>query len=397
MQNMILAVGPGTPATTISLGAPGALSSSVSGSSSSEEWSSSESVSESARDLSPERDKQVGEDVVETKCAGIDREVRGEPVPTQARRSRRLTEGENEQGSESHSRRSVENDLLEWYDGDSPDEEESDEEVAAEGAFPFAPVPSMRHGGCINTAAWLDCGWRLSTVGSSCHSLPSEECPSQLVTSGDDHVVKFWDVRAAMGMSSPLPGGYDTICPFSAPTCEPQDGIRSTWLNHYKRTRQSACGSVIPLATLHTGHRGNVFHVTPLRGHPGRVVTCGADGYLRLSDLESGNATIVVSPEYEDDLSGLLPAGLLSLRPSMAFSHHFLNSNVGLLCSERGLRLFDLRIPAREQSTQSILGGPFRACKACAIWSSSTASSSWDDGDSAYIFGKWKYASAEAE
>ena len=91
--------------------------------------------------------------------------------------------------------------------------------------------PSIRHGGCINTAAWLDCPWRLSTVNeqqgrimasssSSFEVVADARCadyPTQLVTSGDDRVLKFWDVRDAMGGSSPLPGGYDTLCPFFNP------------------------------------------------------------------------------------------------------------------------------------------------------------------------------------
>ena len=107
---------------------------------------------------------------------------------------------------------------------------------------------SMKHGGCINTVSWLDCGWRVSTVShedahphhhnrySTEHegfisssasyssnnfspqqssddiyttpprrrprrdsglvaSLCPSEYPTQLLTSGDDHLVKFWDVR----------------------------------------------------------------------------------------------------------------------------------------------------------------------------------------------------------
>ena len=40
---------------------------------------------------------------------------------------------------------------------------------------------------------------------------------TQLVTAGDDLLVKFWDVSHAMGMASPLADSYATICPFSAP------------------------------------------------------------------------------------------------------------------------------------------------------------------------------------
>ena len=41
---------------------------------------------------------------------------------------------------------------------------------------------------------------------------------TQLVTSGDDLLVKFWDVSHAMGMASPLADSYATISPFSAQT-----------------------------------------------------------------------------------------------------------------------------------------------------------------------------------
>jgi hypothetical protein len=60
----------------------------------------------------------------------------------------------------------------------------------------------MGHSGCINTASWLDCRWRISTATpSSLHSsndhcngiyvLPSSECPTQLLTSGNNVLVKF--------------------------------------------------------------------------------------------------------------------------------------------------------------------------------------------------------------
>eukprot|EP00539_Tryblionella_compressa_P018691 CAMPEP_0178881094 /NCGR_PEP_ID=MMETSP0747-20121128/12820_1 /TAXON_ID=913974 /ORGANISM="Nitzschia punctata, Strain CCMP561" /LENGTH=1373 /DNA_ID=CAMNT_0020549045 /DNA_START=176 /DNA_END=4298 /DNA_ORIENTATION=+ len=286
--------------------------------------------------------------------------------------------------------------------------------------------PSMRHGGCINTAAWLDCGWRLSTTtrtseeggGSSSsnennshvYGIWSEECPTQLVTSGDDHLVKFWDVRSAMGMTSPLPGGRSTICPFSASKSRNPHDLEEEWQSLYDaRQGHKKChnnnnnsnidddyhlpGSVRLLATLRTGHRGNVFHVTPLEGKPGVVATCGADGFLRVTNMELGESSIVVSPEYDDELSGLLPMGLFSLRRIMCFSHHFMNQNVGLLCSERGLRRFDLRLSPREQSTQNLLGSSFRGCKACAILSgessslsSSTSSSSLTGGETSYVF-----------
>lgn len=127
-----------------------------------------------------------------------------------------------------------------------------------------------------------------------------------------------------------------------------------------------------------------MFHVTPLRGQPGKVATCAADGFLRLGDLETGQSRVVVNPEFGDNHS---------LRSAMCFSHHFLSRNTGLLCSERGLRRFDLRISPREQETRSLLAGS-RGCKACAIWSSSKASTAVEEGDSAYVFGKFTFGSS---
>jgi hypothetical protein len=170
----------------------------------------------------------------------------------------------------------------------------------------YAPVPSMRHGGCINTATWLTSPWRLSTVHrpGSQHGLTSSsfssnvesltttppqpvkscECPTQLLTSGDDRLVKFWDVSMAMGTANPLHGGSTTICPFSAPKPRwTSDVAKKRWKSYYlKRTtdEESAVasmqlsGSVIPLLTLSTGHRANIFHATPLDWQIGKVNCC---------------------------------------------------------------------------------------------------------------------------
>ena len=279
--------------------------------------------------------------------------------------------------------------------------------------------PSLRHGGCINTAAWLDSGWRLSTVSSeyyctsynanygdydmgdssTIHTMSSDDCPTQLVTSGDDRLVKFWDVRHAMGSSNPLPWGRNTHCPFTyTANCDEADspGYKHQWREFYQKQQpvepSQMFGNVLPLATLQTGHRGNVFHVTPMWQQPGKVVTCGADGYLRLGDMEASSggdttrSSIVVSPEYTDDADHLM-TGLFSLRPGMCFSHHFLNSNVGLLCSERGLRKFDLRLPPGQQERKAVMGRSSALCKACAIWTVSSASSV-EEVDSTYVFGK---------
>jgi hypothetical protein len=311
-------------------------------------------------------------------------------------------------------------------DGDDDEEEDSDEDSAEAQLFNGfmgrrrdspAPVnraphycPSMRHGGCINTAAWLDTGWRLSSVSDfgdgspvHVHGVESGECPTQLVTSGDDHLLKFWDVSEAMGSVSPFSGGSATICPFSASKSRISRELEEEWQSVYEQRQGSRAkhsnemneynlpGSVRLMSTIHTGHRGNVFHVTPVAGKAGIVATCGADGFLRLTDVQTEESRIVVSPDYEDEISGMLPVGLLSLRSAMCYSHHFMNRNVGLLCSERGLKRFDLRLPPREQSTQRLLSGaPFRTCKACAILSAPSASSTLagHDEEPSYVFGE---------
>jgi len=260
--------------------------------------------------------------------------------------------------------------------------------------------PSLRHGGCINTACWLDRNWHLSTASvsssTSTSAYRSNECPTQIVTSGDDKLVKVWSVSGAMGTDNPLPGGWNTFCPFADTSNETPD--MSKVVEEWKLSsghKQQKQGSVSLLATLSTGHRGNVFHVTP--GHePGKVLTCGADGYLRLVDMVSERSSVVVHPyvlegeEDEMDLPFVFHSG-------MAYSHHLLTPNTGLLCSERGLHHFDLRLSPRQQARMSLLrteteGGDFRrsaSCKACAIWSphcSSTLSSVQSELGSSYVF-----------
>jgi hypothetical protein len=386
LQNMILAVGPGTPASVVMNPSVPAAQSSSSSSSSASSSSRSEDVaaSDEDNDSSDEGDGMEEEDSDEEDS---DVEEQEESRPQGRNRWVRRNQNQHDDFSDSSTsaQRLVESTVLDWYASDS-DSEPVDGPAMGKNTTKAAPVPSMRHGGCINTAAWMDCGWRISTSGHAIEAVPSEDCPTQLVTSGDDHLVKFWDVREAMGSTTPLSGGFSTLCPFSAPECPNQEGAHKWWKDHYaKRKTQQIAGTVLPLATLQSGHRGNVFHVTPLTGKPGKVATCGADGYLRVTDLETGDSSVIVSPEFEDDL------GLLSLRAGMCFSHHFLNKNTGLLCSERGLRRFDLRLPPREQPTRSLLGGRFRACKACAIWSSPESASSLEEGDSVYVFGTFYF------
>jgi hypothetical protein len=395
---MILAVGPDTPASLLMGSSAPSLSSS----------SASSSEDDSAADHREDQEDEASMEDEEEATSGTAR------PPAEARRSRwvrRTNENdgqdmevgkdsddddgggggddEEDDEDEDENRDMTENALLAYYNSDeaSQSDEDDNNNLLGNNTSAPKPVPSMRHGGCINTASWMDCGWNISTAGVSREAVSMEECPTQLVTSGDDLLVKFWDVSQSMGTTSPLSGAYSTVCPFSAPDCSRDVGpIRNKWLRYYSTTQSSALsGSVLPLATLSTGHMNNIFHVTPLKGQPGKVATCGADGFLRLADLETGDSRVVVSPEHEDDM-GLL---MMSVRPAMCFSHHFLSRNTGLLCTERGLRRFDIRLPPREQSTSNLLGGSLRGCKSCAILSDSKSNTSLlEGGDSAYIFGK---------
>lgn len=331
---------------------------------------------------------------------------------------------------------------------------------------------SMKHGGCINTVSWLDCGWRISTVSShddhasasssyssnnynptaSPRPTPSRkhydkeggffatplepfEYPTQLLTSGDDHLVKFWDVSQSMGSASPLPGGSATVTPFSSTQMPVMacSTLVDSWKNHggggYSTSshvgtssssrnnhRRYLPGIVHPLVTLTTGHVGNVFHVTPVPHSLGKIATCAADGYLRLLDVEvqsssSGGPTngqrnrsnstassssntgdssaIVISPEYQSE-NGESESAFFFRNSLMCFSHHFLSANVGLVCSERGLLHFDIRLPARSQKRGSLVPELKGTCKACFPWR--LGSSKEDDAnssselESAYVF-----------
>jgi hypothetical protein len=268
------------------------------------------------------------------------------------------------------------------------------------------PVPQssnfctrILHGGCINTAAWIDCPWRLSTactdensflnslVNSSSNSSnstarqeesgngkeaspkasPSQECPTQIITSGDCRSLKIWDVSLSMGTVSPE-SCATTHCPFAYSNTKPTStSLVNHWVKRYGGRVNRVPGGVNMLASMRTGHRGNVFHATPLFDKPGNVLTCAADGLLNLCNIETEAISIILASE--GSLKG------------MCFSHHMLDQNTGLICSESGLRRFDLRVPRLSQSSDPLLGDDM--CKSCAIYSALDAESS------AYVFGKY--------
>lgn len=370
MNNIILAVGPGTPAAV--------ASSSNRSNSNRQQQDSSSSSSEEEEDEDTTMNNNGDEE------EDSDAEMENEHEESHLFR-RTLNLGAAEHGASDLVERIVLEYLEQNNGDDSSDDDSQDEIVIPRESTPPSYVPSIRHGGCINTAAWLTSPWRLSLAdrdgSSAAIAVDSQETPTQLVTSGDDRTVKFWDVRYAMGTANPLPGGKDTQLPFADTLdCEPFD-----WNGYSPSSNTPLQGSVVPLATVLTGHRGNVFHVTPVNAHPGKVVTCAADGYLRLSDINrpTESSTVIMSPENTLGADDILPMGLFALRASsMCFSHHFLNANTGLLCGEHGLFRFDLRLSPREQSSTSLLGND-ETCKSCAIWSELSMDV---DVDSAYVF-----------
>jgi hypothetical protein len=260
-----------------------------------------------------------------------------------------------------------------FLDGDST-KDEAIEEITERTRRSWRP--SIRHKGLIRTVAWLDCPWRLSTVHESSVSssnaaaaVSSDEYPTQLLSSGDDGLVKFWDVSYAMGGASPLSGGWDTLCPYGecvpADLDQQQDRVAAKWKAYFCDSVDARIpGSVHHLTTIHSGHQGKVFHAAPLHAKPGYILTCGADGFLRLSNLEYAGvqgqqgSTVIVQPRGSS--------------PSHALSHQMLNAHVGLLCSERGLYRFDLRLNPRQQERKSLLspspGWRSQACRACVLW-----------------------------
>lgn len=280
---------------------------------------------------------------------------------------------------------------------------------------------SISHSGCINTAAWLNCPWRLSLAqtgdnsdidnfvisssqssnaatssykhnsGKYARAIPSEEFPTQLLTSSDDRLVKFWDVRNSIGSVSPIECSA-TVCPFSADIQNTNPSDVMEWRRQWKRGRKLP-GTVTHLATVNTGHSCNVFHVTPIPNRPGKIASCAADGCLHLSDIEMQSTsspavispTIIISPEYDDTNPRFETWG----SRKMCFSHHFMDSNTGLLCSQKGLQLFDLRLSPQSQSSRNLLNGVSEGCKSCAIFSKNETTLDDIGVDSAYVFGTY--------
>lgn len=192
--------------------------------------------------------------------------------------------------------------------------------------------PALRHSGCINTACWLS--------------------DTQVMTSGDDRLIKVWDVSNSLGSTSPISGGWDTFAPFAnAP--DPRHHSTERIESLTAGSQHPLPGSVRLLQTFVSGHRGNVFHITPCYGNT-KILSSAADGYLRLIDREMQTSSVVIDP---DDI--VVPVG--HHRSDMAFCHQQLTFHTGLFCSVKGLVHFDLRAPAR--SHQCLVHEP---CKAVA-------------------------------
>ena len=150
---------------------------------------------------------------------------------------------------------------------------------------------------------------------------------------------------------------------------------------------------------------GNVFDATAIPNSPGKLLTCAADGTVRMTDVHinatsspaarnrgrsnstssasiaAEASTTILSPEFHSE------NGESNFRNNslMCFSQHFLNETVGLVCSERGLLHFDLRLPPRSQRRGSMIEELSATCKSCCVWKEYN-----ENSDSAYVFGKFK-------
>jgi hypothetical protein len=190
--------------------------------------------------------------------------------------------------------------------------------------------PSLRHAGCINTACWL--------------ADNDTAAPTKLMTSGDDRLLKIWNVKEAMDLA--WDNGWDSFTPFATNT------IRDHVLPNYP---SKLPGTVELLHTFRTGHYGNVFHVTPLfhnhqQGGGGgggttqqlRALTSAADGALRL--VEEQRSTLILQSE------------------GMAYSHLVLTEHTGVVCYDNGLNMYDLRCSLHTQPDPVITGMSIKAC-----------------------------------
>jgi hypothetical protein len=390
MQNMILSVGPKTPASLCMSNHH--LSSNISSENHSDEERGSE-VDDEEGDVDTDQgeERAVTENQETRAMNSQDIHIQEEIFDREDDEEDHENESDKDHSQNSMDGNSVEDssgenqhnfDDWEWRDSDYGSSDGEDDDIVMQRKIGHY-VASMRHGGCINTAAWLTCPWRLSLCGTNrdgenASPIISDECSTQIITSGDDRLIKFWDVSYAMGSSSPLPGGIDTLCPFSSdlPLGQPVE----TWKSIQKTKVTPISGSVLPLATLRTGHFGNIFHVTPLDHEPGTIVTCGADGLLQCSNLVSGTSSIIMHSEHRAEDEGAVD--FLFRRPKMCFSHHFIDAHYGLLCSQRGLLRFDIRIRSRDQPARPILTD--ETCKACALWSKNSDTS-------AYVFGTYSF------
>ena len=95
-----------------------------------------------------------------------------------------------------------------------------------------------------------------------------------------------------------------------------------------------------------------------------------SDSVASASSHPEASTIVMDLDSFENDSSGF--------SRTMCFSHCFFNNNVGLVCSERGLLHFDLRLPARSQRRASLVSELKRTCKACFPWQTG--------GESAYVF-----------
>jgi hypothetical protein len=195
--------------------------------------------------------------------------------------------------------------------------------------------PSLRHGGCINTACWL----ADDTAENNDHDeRAAAPPPTKLMTSGDDRLLKIWNVKDAMDLA--WENGWDSFAPLAA-----NNSIQAHALP--KRRQSTLPGTVELLHTFRTGHHGNVFHITPRRHQGGtpqqlQALTSAADGGLRLVDEQ--RSTLILQSE------------------GMAYSHLVLTDHTGLVCYDNGLNQYDLRCSLHSQPDAIITGMPIKAC-----------------------------------